>query len=282
MIVIAMTNELGTLSKAVADQLAERLGVVHVLHHNETRDFGQRIPRAKDAGREPAEGNVIRPSRFRGDRPALRQSLAREVLEIAAHGNVLIRGCCAPAILRDVGHVLRVRVAAPMQLRAPVVMRSFDTRDEPAAAKLIRQADARYADLIEDCFGVNVKSPCLYDVTLNTERLTVDECVEQLSRLAKSPAFQPTAASGLMLDALLTEARQIDPGGPVVGSDPIVVGKPRSVEAGPAAPDELMPIEAQLSRAEEALYGAHTSSRAYAAAPADPDRQPQVFKPCWD
>ncbi len=48
-------------------------------------------------------------------------------------------------------------------------------------------------------FARNCEGIECYDLVLNTERMPVDECVEQVRRVAQSPKFQPTAASQAIL-----------------------------------------------------------------------------------
>src|SRR5207249_1941574 len=47
-----------------------------------------------------------------------------------------------------------------------------------------------------------------YDLVINTERIPVAQCVEQVRWLAQSPAFQPTTASQGVLASLLQETQQ--------------------------------------------------------------------------
>jgi osmotically-inducible protein OsmY len=44
-------------------------------------------------------------------------------------------------------------------------------------------------------FGIDWQDPGLYTLALNTARVSVSDCVEQITCLAESPAFQETEAS---------------------------------------------------------------------------------------
>ena len=260
MIVIAMTDAIGTQSKAVADAVCRRLGLAHVRHHNELQSFRPRapMPDVQFAGGSGHNGRALmeRPP----GRAELRQDLTREVLEMARHGNVLVRGWCAPVILRSVGHVLRVRVSAPLGVRAREVIRCRELKDEQTAAEMIKRDDAAYNELIENCFGTGTDDAGLYDVVLNTGRLSIEQCAGQVGQLAVSSPFRPTAASKLMLETLCAEER------PGTGSG----AQPLRQHAG--APSAGMPLsfEEAIARAEEALYGRWSARRSPAVRmPAD-------------
>ena len=54
-------------------------------------------------------------------------------------------------------------------------------------------------------FGVNWRDPELYDVVLSTERLSVDECVEEVAAMMQKKCFQETPESIRMVDDLALE-----------------------------------------------------------------------------
>lgn len=276
--IIAMTNEPGAESKTIADRICARLGIIHVLHHNELHLFGQPVLKGNSATCASAgsgRGDAIRTAE---ERQKLREALTCEVLEIASHGKVLIRGTCAPAILRDVGQVLRVRLCAPMHVRARNAMSSLDAKDEPAAAKQIRAADKSYADLIDDCFNIDFTNPYLYDLIVNSARLPVDDCVELICGLAVSQAFQPSAASRVMLDVLLAEARR----SAVQRNDFCETpATPIRLAGGTPEPGPAVSFDEQITRAEKALFGDVTLCGR--CAPASVLRQqPVPVRQCWD
>lgn len=61
--------------------------------------------------------------RLRIDGTRMARYTAREIIEIAVKGNVLIRGWGATYLLRSVPHVLCVRICAPMPFRTRMLMK---------------------------------------------------------------------------------------------------------------------------------------------------------------
>ena len=65
-----------------------------------------------------------------------------EILDVAARGNVLIRGWGAAYILRDVPHIARVRICGSFSRRVDVLMERIGVDDRNVAFKEIRKSDA--------------------------------------------------------------------------------------------------------------------------------------------
>jgi osmotically-inducible protein OsmY len=56
-------------------------------------------------------------------------------------------------------------------------------------------------------FGVTWGDPLLYDLVLNTDRVSVASCVELITQLTRRPEFQETEASRAMLADMTLTAR---------------------------------------------------------------------------
>ncbi len=71
--------------------------------------------------------------------------------------------------------------------------------DQRIARREIERSDAAHNNTMRRMFGIDWQDPGLYTIALNTARVSVDDCVEQITRLAESPAFQETTSSRLAL-----------------------------------------------------------------------------------
>jgi hypothetical protein len=94
-----------------------------------------------------------------------------------------------------------------MEVRVKRLMERLETDDEDLARREIQVDDAARAARMEEAFDVKWGDPTLYDLTLNTERVPIAQCVEQVLALARSPAFQETPASRELLADLALQAR---------------------------------------------------------------------------
>jgi len=206
MAVIAMTQEMATLGKDVALGVSEALGLQQVRH--EVGDVvAGRMQVKKSLIRRIREGKASKIEKWAADEKTISIFTAEEVYDLAVKGNVLIRGWGGTLLLRDVPHIPRIRVCAPLEVRVKRLMERLETDDEELARREIEVDDAARASRMEQHFNVRWGEPTLYDLTLNTERVPVAQCVDEVLALVKSPAFQETPRSRQYLSDLALQAR---------------------------------------------------------------------------
>ena len=115
------------------------------------------------------------------------------ILEMAARGEVVLVGHGAAIILREVPHVLRVRVTAPEGLRAMRARQEQGLATDQTAAEFIREADRERAARMKFLYRVDLDDPLLYDVAINTERVSVEGGVRILREALQNEFVKPTA-----------------------------------------------------------------------------------------
>ena len=128
------------------------------------------------------------------------------MLEAAAKGNVVIRGWGATQLLRPVPHVPCIRIMRPFDKRVQWLMKQIDTDDRGVAEAEIRRSDQANASRMHDQFGVDWNEPVLFDMVLNTDRLSVDTCVQMIKALLARPEFAETEASRALLQGMALSA----------------------------------------------------------------------------
>ena len=207
MAVIAMTREMGTLGKDVVAGLAERLGLEVIQHGLVERNIAETSGLPENKVHRFLEGEASLLERWRMDRRRMRCCTAQEIFELAAKGNVLIRGWGSVYLLRSVPHVLSVRICAPMEFREAVLMQRLGLKDRAAARREIERDDATHNRTMQRMFGIDWTDPAHYTIVLNTARVPVQECVDWIVRLVQSPAFAETEESKAELMNQLISAR---------------------------------------------------------------------------
>jgi cytidylate kinase len=185
MTIIAMTREMGTRGIEVARLVAERLGLD--LIHRELAP----------AGGAPASGES-EVHRFLASEPELAREggqiyqggylTPQEVLSVADRGNVIIRGWGAPQLLRDIPHVLCVRICAPMEQRVSEIMRRLGV-GERVARREIQRSDAAHKRAFLSYFDSGWGDPENFDLILNTKHVPVETCAQLVIDAAASVAF---------------------------------------------------------------------------------------------
>ena len=207
MAVIAMTREMGTLGKDVVAGLAERLGLEVIQHGLVERNIAETSGLPENKVHRFLEGEASLLERLRMDRRRMRCCTAQEIFELAAKGNVLIRGWGSVYLLRSVPHAVSVRVCAPMEFREALLMQRLGLKDRAAARREIERDDSAHNGAMQGMFGIDWTDPAHYTIVLNTARVPVQECVDCIVRLVQSPAFAETENSKADLRDQLISAR---------------------------------------------------------------------------
>ncbi len=207
MAVIAMTREIGTLGKDVAAGLAERLGLGVIHHGLVEHDIAENAGLPENEVHRFLEGEASLRERWRMDRRRMRCCTEQEIFELAAKGDVLIRGWGSVYLLRSVPHAFSVRVCAPVEFREALLMQRLGLKNRAAARREIERDDAAHNRTMQRMFGIDWTDPAHYTIVLNTARIPVGECVDCIVRLVRSPAFAETEESKAELRNQLISAR---------------------------------------------------------------------------
>jgi len=204
--VIAMTQEMGSLAKDVALQLAQTMGLA-VMRHEVLEHVADRMNVPKSLIGRLRGGKAGLVERLTTDQRSVALYTAEELFALADRGNVVLRGWGATALLRPVPHVVCVRVTRSFDKRVEWLMAHLETDDAEFAAAELRRSDDAHASRMRDQFGVTWGDPVLYDLVLNTDRISIESCVEQIRALSARPEFAETPASHALLDNMTLEAR---------------------------------------------------------------------------
>ena len=211
MTVIAMTREMGTLGKDVAAGLADALGIEVVHQELVEHHLAERMQLGESTVHRFLEGRSSLWERWKIGSDKMSRYTADEVLELASQDNVLIRGWGASQLLRDVSHVLCVRVCAPMSYRVSVMMERLGVSDERSMRREIERNDSAHSRSIQRQFSADWREPKNYDIVLNTGFVSVTACVSLIQNLISNSPYKETATSrGKLTDKVIeAEVRKI-------------------------------------------------------------------------
>jgi len=204
--VIALTQGMGSLAQDIAEQLAAELNLA-TLQHEIAERVAEKMHVSRSLINRLRGGKAGTLERLRTDRHAMALYSAEEVLEAAAKGNVVIRGWGATQLLRAVPHVPCIRIMRPFDKRVRWLMNEIDTDDRGVAEAEIQRSDQANASRMHEQFGVEWNQPVLFDMVLNTDRLSVDTCVQMIKALLERPEFAETPQSQALLQGLALSAR---------------------------------------------------------------------------
>jgi cytidylate kinase len=195
MALVAITREMGSLGKDVAAALAEELGVA-LLYHEVIDHLADRMRVRKSHVIRLLDGSAGLLERLTADQTSLSIFSADEIVNLAMQApGAVIRGWGATHLLRDVPHAVCVRVCAPFELRKRRMLERLGSTDAARIADEILKNDEAHTAIMKRNFSVQWTDAEHYDLVLNTERVSVRGCVDQVMRLVKSPEFAETEQS---------------------------------------------------------------------------------------
>jgi cytidylate kinase len=207
MTVLAMTGEIGSLGTDLAVGLAAKLGLKIIRSELVADSVAGRLGIKAKAFLRHMDGTASLIERWHIDRRKLAHYTSEEILRLAQQGNVLIKSWSAATLLRDLPQVISVRVCAPIDFRVRVLMHRFGIKDAGTARAQIERCDAARARTMNTYFNVEHEDARLYHLVVNTERLSVQTCVEIIAELVGSRPFSYNAAVQSALADKLVEAR---------------------------------------------------------------------------
>ena len=203
--VIAMTREMGSLGKDVGAAVSARLGKP-LVHHEIIDPLANKMRLRKSHVIRFLDGKANIWERLTTDKTSLSIFTADETVKLVEGGDVaVIRGWGSAHLLRRIPHVICVRVCAPLSLRTQRMMERLNTDDRDFVVNEIKLSEEAHGAITRRHFGINWQDPEQYDLVLNTERLSIDECADEVMGLAEDAQFQETAQSRQMLADLALE-----------------------------------------------------------------------------
>jgi cytidylate kinase len=183
---------MGSLGKDVALGLEQALGV-RIRHHEIIDHLANRTRLRKSHVVSFLEGKQGLLERLTTDQVSLRILTADEILSMAASGEpIILRGWGATSLLKEVPHAVRVCVSASRRTRVKRMMERLDTADNAQVERIVDQNDAAAHAVMRRHFHIDTRDINEYDMGFNTDRITVNQCVDEIVKLVKSIQFAET------------------------------------------------------------------------------------------
>jgi cytidylate kinase len=203
MAIVTLSHEMGSGGSELGALLAERLGYRHV-----DQDMISQAARQYGVGEEKlSQIDETKPSfveRFDVETRRYITVLQSALLDVAEQDDVVIMGRGGQVLLGGIPHVLRVRVMAPFDLRVRRVVKKMagqmgETVDVRTTAEMVRRNDQEKAGRMRYLYDVDWADPALYDLVINTEKLSHTAGVEIIVGLLQRPEVAATEASRQMV-----------------------------------------------------------------------------------
>lgn len=178
MAVITISRQSGSFGREIAEQLSVKLDMPLITRKTFLSEFISEIA-------TPYELNMLEHS----PKFYLTQSksgiifkdyIENKLREEASKGPCVILGMGAQIIFSDSPDAIKIRVIASNETRIMRFGKKYGL-GEAEAARLMHQMDRRHKRYLSLLYGEDSSNPMLYDLILNTDSMTIDECVELIA-----------------------------------------------------------------------------------------------------
>ena len=126
--------------------------------------------------------------------------------EYAKDDNLIYHGHAGHFLLEGIKHVLKIRVIAELPDRIKAAMER-NNLSEKEAEKYIELVDKERAKWTNFLYARDWTSPSLYDIVINSSQLSIENSINTIVKLVKSPIFESTPESQKAMNDLLVSSR---------------------------------------------------------------------------
>lgn len=124
------------------------------------------------------------------------------LLKYLARDNVVYHGLAGHFYVKDIRHVLKVRIVAKMMDRIKIVMDRGNISYENALER-IKKDDVARRKWSQNLYGIDTTDPILYDLVICVSKMTVDDAVDVICHTAGLETFKTTLESQKTMEDLV-------------------------------------------------------------------------------
>lgn len=128
------------------------------------------------------------------------------LLKHALKDNMVYHGLAGHYLLKDVSHVLKVRILSNMDERVKEEMHRENISAEEAF-NILKKDDEERRKWGINVYGVDTNDSSLYDIVLHIDTITIDDAVETLYSLVQRKTFAATPESLKKIRDMALEAK---------------------------------------------------------------------------
>jgi cytidylate kinase len=121
--------------------------------------------------------------------------------------NIVYHGFAGHFFLKDIPHVLKVRIIADMKYRIECMM-NREGVSEKKAEIMVNEVDEERRRWSQKLYDIDTWDSRLYDLVINIGKITIDDAVDIIFNTVKLSPFQTTPESQKIIDGLFVEAKK--------------------------------------------------------------------------
>lgn len=129
------------------------------------------------------------------------------ILRHARNDNMVYHGLAGHFFLKDIPHVLKIRINADMETRVKEEM-ARENISAQEALRILKNDDEERRKWSIQVYGTDTWDSRLYDMVINISTLTIDDTVDVIAYILQKPTFQSTFESRKLVADMAMAAKQ--------------------------------------------------------------------------
>ncbi len=198
MAIVTISHEMGAGGPEIGMAVAQHLGYRYV-DQELISDAAQRYGLLEEKLSHLDESKPTVFERFDTETRRYLTVIETALFEFAEQDNVVLMGRGGQWLLRGASHAFRIRVIAPFELRVKRAVKKLagqmgEAVNPRAVTDMVRRDDAERLGRMRYLYEADLNDPSLYDLVLNTEKLSTETTVELIAVAARRADFATTEA----------------------------------------------------------------------------------------
>jgi len=214
MSILTVSHEIGGGGPEIGQKVAEQLGW-HYVDQELISDAALRYGVLEEKLSSLDESKPSLFERFDAETRRYITVLQTAVFEFAEQDRVVLMGRAGQWLLRGLPHVLRIRVMAPFDRRVKRLTKKLsgqmgEQTNPRTVQDMARRDDQEKLGRMRYLYEVDLRDPSLYDLVINTDKLSIDAGVELVAATLQRPELATTPeAQQLVTDRALASRVQV-------------------------------------------------------------------------
>lgn len=129
------------------------------------------------------------------------------IFEHLRKDDTVYHGFAGHFFVKDIAHVLKVRIIADMDKRIACMM-AREKVSKKEALSMVKRVDEERKKWSQKLYRFDTWDSGLYDLVINIEKITIDDAVDMICRTVKLKPFHTTPESQKQMDKLAQQARK--------------------------------------------------------------------------
>jgi len=205
---ITFSEMLGTNGEKIARQLA---GMLNYDYYGEEELFkaADELGFVKDLKKLGEKGPTLLEKYFSEKPKVYLDRLQSVIYEVAKKGDAVFFGRGSQLLLNSFGCALHVLVTGSMEKRVERIVKEMNVEKE-VAEKIVQRSDQNKRGFLKFAFDEDWLNPRLYDLILNTDKLSIDSTVKMITDGARSEEIKVCGTDSVRRLGKLSLHRQVE------------------------------------------------------------------------